>query len=67
MSNSFNKLEEINKIQKNSFLSNFMHNNYNNSKLKMGDSYKNDFYSLKILKNINNKHNNNNCINNYYI
>ena len=67
MSNSFNKLEEINKIQKNSFLSNFVPNNYNNSKLKMGDSYKNDFYSLKILKNINNKHNNNNCINNYYI
>ena len=63
MSNSFNKLKEINNSNKKRIVSNYAPNNYKNSKL-FGESYKNDFYSLNILKNINSKHNNNNDINN---
>ena len=59
---TINKLRKIN----NNRISYFNNNNklnskiYNHSKSKFGESFKNEFYSLKILKNINN----NNFVNN---
>ena len=61
---TINKLRKIN----NNRISYFNNNNkinpkiYNHSKSKFGESFKNEFYSLKILKSINN--NNNNIVNN---
>jgi phospholipid-translocating P-type ATPase (flippase) len=62
---SVNKLKEINNNIKDRKRSYFNHN-YNSKKLnqpksKFGETFKNDFYSLKILKNINN--NNNSIVN----
>ena len=71
-SNKFNNLKQINQTHKSFFNSNFIPKISNNtSKFKVHESYKNDFYSLKILKDFNNRHsininNINNNINSKY-
>ena len=55
-SNQINKLKQINQTHKSFFNSNFIPKSNNTLKFKVHESYKNDFYSLKILKDFNNRH-----------